>query len=160
MNPLEPPQALRGVAFSHLFALEVVVDALQSIGPLNAERRVGPIASGRFEGDGLAGRVLAGGSDWQTVTPDGATHLDGRLVLQTDAGELIGMTFSGIRRGPPEVMARLAAGKDVDPADYYFRIYATFSTGAERLAWLNQVIAVGTGHRMSSGPIYNLFEMR
>jgi hypothetical protein len=160
MNLLEPPQALQRVAFSHLFVLEVAVDPLQEIGPPNVERRVGPIASGRFEGDSLSGRVLAGGSDWQTVTPDGVTLLDGRLVLQTDAGELIGMTFSGIRRGPPEVMARLAAGKDVDPADYYFRIHATFGTSAERLARLNQVIAVGTGHRLPSGPIYNLFEMR
>lgn len=156
---LDLPPALQKVEFRHLICLEVAVDALQAIGPLG-RRRVGPIASGRFEGERLNGRVLPGGSDWQTVTSEGATHLDGRLVLQTEAGELIGMMFDGIRHGPPEIMARLAAGEDVDPALYYFRIHATFSTGAPSLAWLNNVIAFGTGHRLRGGPIYNLFEMR
>jgi hypothetical protein len=41
MSPLDPPPALQRVGFSHLFALEVAVDALQAIGSPGAERRVG-----------------------------------------------------------------------------------------------------------------------
>ena len=160
MSPTNLPAALQSVALHPLFVLELSVDAPQAIGGSGADqRRVGPIASGRFEGRGLRGHILPGGSDWQTVTGDGVTHLDARIVLETDAGERIGMTYSGIRHGPPEVMARLAQGEAIDPAEYYFRITATFSTGSPGLEWLNQVIALGTGHRLPSGPIYNLFEV-
>ena len=160
MKPTDLPASLQGIALRHLFVLEVKVDGLQGIsGSPDVKRRVGPIGSGRFHGQRLAGHVLPGGSDWQTVTDDGATYLDARVVLETDAGEAIGMTFGGVRRGPAEVMTRLAKGEPVDPAEYYFRIHAAFSTGAPALGWLNQTIAVGTGHRLPTGPVYNLFEV-
>jgi hypothetical protein len=56
-------------------------------------------------------------------------------------------------------MARLGRGETVDPADYYFRIVANFATSAPRYEWLNRIAAVGTGHRLPAGPIYNLFEI-
>ena len=161
MEPTDLPSALQGIALRHLFTLEVAVDALQTFGgPPHIRRRAGPISSGRFQGQRVNGKVLPGASDWQTVADDGATYLDARIVLETDASELIGMTFGCVRRGPPEVMARLAKGESVDPADYYFRIYASFSAAAPALSWLNQTIAVGTGHRLPGGPVYNLFEVR
>jgi hypothetical protein len=61
------------------------------------------------------------------VSGDGVTHLDSGVVLETDAGEFIAMTFGGLRSGPLEVMARLSAGQPVDPRNCYFRIQATFS---------------------------------
>jgi len=161
INPVNLPAVLQRVELRHLFTLEVKVDALQSIDEAQGiKRRVGPIASGRFEGDRLKGKIAPGGSDWQTVTGDGTTHLDARIVLETDAGEFVGMTFGGIRCGPPDVMLRLAKGELVDPKEYYFRIHATFSTGSNGLSWLNRMIAIGTGHRLPAGPIYNLFEVQ
>ncbi|MBB6305488.1 DUF3237 domain-containing protein [Rhizobium leucaenae] len=158
-NFIDLPPVLQRVEFRHLFTLEVAVDALQAIGDVEGlKRRVGPIASGRFEGQRLKGRVAPGGSDWQMATGENMTHLDARIVLETDVGELIGMTFGGIRCGPPDVMVRLARGEFVDPTEYYFRIHATFSTGANALGWMNRMIAIGTGHRLPGGPIYNLFE--
>jgi hypothetical protein len=107
----------------------------------------------------MSGIVLDGGSDWQTVHGDGATTLDVRLVLQTGNGALIGMTYTGLRHGPPEVLARIARGEAVDPDSYYFRTSATFSTSDPRYEWLNRVLAIGTGHRVATGPIYSLFEI-
>ncbi len=69
------------------------------------------------------------------------------------------MIYTGFRHGPAEVMARLARGEAVDPAEYYFRIQASFSTSAPRYAWLNGVLAIGLGHRLPAGPIYNLLEV-
>jgi Protein of unknown function (DUF3237) len=41
------------------------------------------------------------GSDWQNVRRDGSTTLDVRLVLKASDDALIGMTYRGIRQGPP-----------------------------------------------------------
>ena len=45
-----------------------------------------------------------------------------RLVLKTKDEALIGMTYRGIRYGPPDVVARIEKGEVVDPTSYYFRI--------------------------------------
>ncbi len=61
--------------------------------------------------------------------------------------------------GPPEVLQRLDRGEEVDPAHYYFRIAPMFETADARLAWLNDLLAVGIGHRFVDGPVYNIFEV-
>jgi len=103
--------------------------------------------------------VLEGGSDWQAVRPDGATALDVRLVLRTSDEALIGMTYRGIRHGPPDIIARIENGEVVDPATYYFRIAPVFETAAPQYDWINRIVAVGIGHRRADGPVYSVFEV-
>jgi hypothetical protein len=98
-------------------------------------------------------------SDWQNVRSGGSTTLDVRLVLKTRDDDLIGMTYRGVRHGPADAIARLEKGEVIDPASYYFRIAAFFETGSSRYAWLNNVVAIGIGHRLADGPIYSLFEV-
>jgi hypothetical protein len=93
------------------------------------------------------------------VRPDGSVLLDCRLVLETDDSTLIEMTYAGIRAGAPDVLARLARGEVVDPAEYYFRINPLFYTADQKYAWLNNVIAIGIGHRLPEGPVYSVFEV-
>jgi len=151
------PAALQTLNTRPLFVMRLAVKPILAVSP---QRRVGVVPGGTFAGERLNGEVLDGGVDWQTVSADGGiTGLDVRLVLKTDDGALIGMTYQGRRHGPPEVLARLAKGEAVDPSEYYFRIHGGFETGAERYAWLNGVVAVGTGHRPPEGPIYSLFEL-
>ena len=107
----------------------------------------------------LSGEVLEGGSDWQAARSDGSTTLDVRLVLKTNDGALISMTYRGVRHGPAEVMARLGKGEAVDPASYYFRIAPLFETASAPYAWLNKIAAIGTGHRFPGGPVYSVFEV-
>ena len=124
-----------------------------------AFRRVGVVPGGLFEGERLSGEVLEGGSDWQTVRSDGASALNVRLVLKTNDDALIGMTYQGVRHGPPEVIARIEKGEVVDPTSYYFRITPVFETAAPKYDWINRVVAVGIGHRRADGPIYSVFEV-
>lgn len=143
-----------------LFALDLTVGPLVDAGgPLGAQRRVGPIDDGTFAGDRLNGLVLPGGADWQTLRSDGAVLLDARIVLRTDDEATIGMSYTGIRHGPADVMARLGRGEPVDASEYYFRIVGRFDTSAPRYEWLNRIAAVGTGTRLPKGPIYQLFEI-
>ena len=58
-----------------------------------------------------------------------------RVTLETDDGELIYMTYRGLRHGPPEVMARLAKGESVDPASYYFRTTPVFETASKKYSY-------------------------
>jgi hypothetical protein len=154
------PEALKNLRSRPLFVMRLDVKPLQVIGAApGAFRRIGVVPGGRFEGERLSGVVLDGASDWQTVRSDGATTLDVRLVLKTNDDALIGMTYRGIRHGPADVLARLEKGEEVDPSSYYFRTNPLFETAAAKYAWLNRIVAIGTGHRRADGPIYSIFEV-
>jgi hypothetical protein len=154
------PDALKHVNTKPLFIVRLNLSGPTDLGstPVGG-RRIGVITGGRFEGDRLSGVVLDGGSDWQTLRSDGSLSLDVRLVLKTDDGALIAMTYQGIRSGAPAVLQRLADGEDVDPSSYYFRTNPLFETSDTRYAWLNRVIAIGVGHRPPTGPVYSIFEV-
>ncbi|HUB47275.1 MAG TPA: DUF3237 domain-containing protein [Acetobacteraceae bacterium] len=143
-----------------LFTMALQVSGMQPIGATpNGNRRIGLVAGGTFEGARLKGKVLPGGADWIIARSDGSTTLDVRLVLETDDGAAIGMTYRGMRHGPPAVMDRVNRGEPVDPSEYYFRISVAFETAAAKYDWLNRIIAVGTGRRPPEGPVYDLFEV-
>lgn len=160
MSPTTPlPEALLSIHTKPLFRLVIHVPQLLVVGQTpDALRRVGIIDGGSFEGDRLSGSVV-GGTDWQAVRPDSCTTLDARLVLLTKDDVLIAMTYQALRFGPPEIMQKLNRGEPVDPASYYFRLTALFETAAPKYDWINRILAVGSGHRLAEGPLYNLFEI-
>ena len=123
------------------------------------ERRIINIKGGAFSGPRLSGRVLPGGADWQIIRADGITEVEARYSLETHDGALIYIYNRGLRHGPPEVIARLASGQDVDPAEYYFRTTPVFETGASDYAWLNGVVAIATGQRRADEVIITVYEV-
>ena len=149
------------VALRHLFTLKVEVNGAQLVGavPMGYTRRVMTVGGGHFEGERLRGRVLPGGADVVLERPDGGLHLDVRLVLETDAGELIYMTYNGRRNGPPELMRKIVNREPIPPGADYFRVVVQFETAAPGLRWLNDRIAVGTGTRDADGPRYEVHEV-
>jgi len=154
------PEVLETVRTRQLFVLRLNVRKLQMVGATpGGVRRVGVVFGGSFEGGRLSGEVLDGGNHWQMVHQDGTTTLDVRIVLRTQDGALIGMTYRGLRHGPADVIERIEQGEVVDPASYYFRIAPFFETAVASYDWLNRVVAVGIGHRMAGGPVYSVFEV-
>lgn len=138
-------------ALSHSFTLRVELGQPMEMGMGRAgARRIIPIIGGKALGPDVTGDVLNLGADWQTVYTDGAAHLDTRYAVQTDDGALIEIVNVGSRHGPPEVIARLAAGEDVDPASYYMRTAARLETGDQRYAWVNHMLFVCAGVRRAS----------
>jgi hypothetical protein len=104
--------------------------------------------------------VLPGGSaDWLLLRADGVLELDLRATLRTDDGGLISMRSFGLRHGPPEVIAAMARGEAVDPAEYYFRTTPRFEAAHPAYAFLNHLIAVASGDRRNQGPIYAIHEL-
>ena len=143
-----------------LFTIRLQVGELQAVGDgPGGKRIVGVVGGGVFAGARLQGTVLTGGSDWIIVRGDGAFTLDVRLVLQTDDGALIGMTYKGLRHGSAEVLAKVARGEPVPSEQLYFRTAIFFETAAEKYGWINRIIGIGTGHRPPEGPVYEVFEL-
>jgi len=148
------------VATRPLLVLHALLDKAQALGDTPAgNRKIVNVIGGSFGGERLRGRILPGGGDWALTRPDGVLLLDVRLTLQTDDGALVYVRYEGMRHGPTEVMARLAAGKPVDPGEMYFRIQPRFETSDSRYLWLNRLLAVGVGERLPDGPRYHVHEV-
>lgn len=151
---------MTGPAFQHLFTLDLeTVPWTAGQGPFGFVRSVAVVGGGSFRGDRLAGRVLPGGADWIMGGPSGVRQLDVRLMLETDAGEMVAMSYAGRLHMTAETEAQLRAGDQPDPSAVYFRVAAQFETASERLAWLNRRLAFGIGVRRPSGPVYEVYEL-
>jgi Protein of unknown function (DUF3237) len=112
-------------------------------------RRIIPIIGGVVEGPLIRGELIGGGADWQLTRPDGVTVVDATYALQTADGAIIQIRNRGLRHGPPEVMAALARGEEVDPSAYYFRSAPEFVAPEGRYEWFNRSIFVCAGARYS-----------
>ena len=153
-DPIEP-------TFEYMCRAHVKVAKPKELGltPLG-QRRIIDIQGGTVEGPVLNGKIIPGGADWQVVRPDGTAVLEARYTIQTDDDAMIYVTNFGYRHGPPEVMARVAAGEQVDPALYYFRAAPLFETSAPQYAWLNTVLAMTTGIREKSTVVLDFYVVR
>ena len=143
-----------------LFKADIELAPAQELGagPLG-RRRIIAIAGGRFFGERLSGRVLPGGADWQVIRSDGVAELDARYTLETADGALVYVRNHGYRHGPADILKRLAAGENVDPAHYYMRTTPLFETGDERYAWLNRIVCVASGARRPAAVELEVFEI-
>lgn len=145
----------------HVTDLRVALDPIREMGRgRGGGRRIIPIVGGEMRGPLLNGRILNVGADWQTVFDGGLAELDTRYALETDDGAVIEIINYGLRHGPGEVMARVAAGDPVDPADYYMRTHARLETGDPRYSWVNETLFIGTGGRFAAEVHVRLFAIR
>jgi hypothetical protein len=129
-----------------------------------ASRRVGYVTGGTFEGPRLTGEILPGGGNWSTsgeMTPgQAAGTFDARVVWKTHDGALIYVTYTGRSVISDKVSTAWrdpARADRVPSTDYYIRIAPVFETADPRYAWLNGVLAVGCGHRTSTGIRHSIF---
>ena len=122
-------------------------------------RRVVNILGGPVTGAKLKGRVLPGGADWQIVAADGCIDVHACYTIESDAGALIQVDSKGMRHGPPEVLARLANGEDVDPSLYYFRTVMRFETAHPSTEWLNRILGLARGAREKNAVRLDVYEV-
>jgi hypothetical protein len=114
-------------------------------GAPQGDRLIVNVTGGSFEGPKLKGTVEAGGADWLTLRADGSFKLDVRIMLKTDDGALILMTYTGIGvtdGGAPKL-----------------RTAPLFETGDERYTWLNRVQAVATGAPGAGSVTYDVYAL-
>lgn len=144
-----------------LFTITMTLPPTLELGETPAgRRRIFTVSGGTFAGDRLRGEVLAqGSSDLLLVRPDGASQQDVRLLLRTDDGALVLMTYRGVRHASAEVNARIGRGEAVAPSEYYLRTAPFFETSSPAYAWLNTIVSVAVGERKPDGVRYDIFEI-
>ena len=121
-------------------------------------RRIVPLTGGTFTGPTLNGMLVPGAcADWQTVLRDGTAIGDIRYTLRTDGGDILYVQSRSIRHGSADVLARLAAGEDVDASEYTFRAATEIATAAAELDWLNKGVFVSVGGRRPNGVVYETY---
>ncbi len=147
------------------FTVDARLGPLEDHGVTRAgHRRVVAIAGGRVGGlpDGqtrLDAEILPGGADWQVVRPDGTIEIDTRYSARTPTGEHLHFRTAGVRSGPPDVLAALLRGEDVDPASYYFRVAVYLETSAPRLAFLERSIFIASAVRGADSVSYTAYRV-
>lgn len=122
-------------------------------------RRMRVLPSGSLIGPRINATVLPGGLDAFLRKSDGTLHTDARLTLKTDDGQLIYLSYRGLRYGNPEVMARIEADQPVGDDEYYLRNVPTFETASAAYEWLNRIVAVGVGRREPRAVAYTIYEI-
>jgi len=126
--------------------------------PYGGRRMIG-ILAGRVTGEKLNGRILPGGADWQIIRSDGVADIKAHYVIESDAGARILVASEGLRHGPPDVIAKLAAGEPVSPDLYYFRTVMRFETAEPSLDWLNRILALARGAREANAVRLDVYEV-
>jgi hypothetical protein len=145
----------------HLFRITLKLPPVLELGTTPAgNRRVFTVSGGEFIGERLRGDVLPqASSDLLLVRADGSSQQDVRLILRTDDGALILMTYRGVRYASPEVNARIARGERVGPSEYYLRTAPFFETSSAGYDWVNKIVSIAIGERHPDGVTYEVFEI-
>lgn len=143
-----------------IFTVHAELEPIMNLGHTPyGERRVIGISGGTVSGAKLNGRILPGGSDWQIIRADGAADIQARYTIESDTGARILVYSAGLRHGPPEVMAQLAKGDNVDPSLYYFRTVLRFEAADPSVDWLNRILALASGQREARAVRLDVYEV-
>lgn len=124
------------------FLLELLLDVDPQLDAGHV--RIAPVTGGTFSGPGIEGTVHSGGADWITQVA-GHSSLDVRITLETDDGEMIYMSYTGI----------VWSGED----GLYWRVRPIFQTASEKYDWLNHAVFIGKNKQVAGKVAYDIFRI-
>ena len=124
------------------FLMELSLDVADQLD--TGHTSIAPVTGGTFSGPRLAGAVRDGGADWITQV-SGHSSLDVRITLDTDDGDIIYMTYTG-------VVHRADSG-------LYWRVRPIFQTASEKYDWLNHIVCIGKSKQIPGKVAYDVFEI-
>jgi hypothetical protein len=134
--------------YEFLYELEATLDSAIDLGKTpTGNRLIHPVTGGSFKGPKIKGEILPIGADWAVVLENGIKKLDVNIVLKTDDGAIIYVTYNGV----------IHREKD---GSLYYRITPVFETISDKYSWLNHAIAVGIGRRIKGGVAYTVYAIK
>lgn len=124
------------------FTIFATIDGVLAVGDTAAGQiRAIPITGGEVVGEGIAGRVIPGGADWQRTRSDGVTELEATYALELSDKTLVKVINRGI------IVPPAAAG-----AESYFRTAIEFAVPNGKWQWLNEAIFLCTAGLVQDKP--------
>lgn len=124
------------------FLLELSLDVADQLDA--GHTSIAPVTGGTFGGPRLRGTVRDGGADWITQV-SGHSSLDVRITLDTDDGEIIFMTYTGVVHSGANGL--------------YWRVRPIFQTASQTYDWLNHIVCVGKSKQIPGKVAYDVFEI-
>src|SRR4051794_1723297 len=122
-------------------------------------RRIIPIVGGEVKGEGISGKVLPFGADFQIIRPNELIELEAKYAFETDDGAVVYVENKGIRFGPVELLQKLKRGEPVDPKLIYFRTAPKFETGSEKYRWLMENLFIGSAARHADRVVIDVHQV-
>lgn len=146
---MDTEQTTASIELAPLGTITIQIDQHTRLGRTPAGVRiVGEVLHCRWDSDRVTATEHGKMShDWLMEHTDGSISIDARLLMMTDDGAAIGITYRG--------------KADRQPKDGGI-IFTTpvFETGDERYLWLNGIQAVARGIRTDAVLVYELYELR
>ncbi|QDL96661.1 DUF3237 domain-containing protein [Rhodopseudomonas palustris] len=144
----------------YAFTITARIGEVTSAGEIGTGmRRIIPILGGEVKGEGINGRVLPFGADFQIIRPNELIELEARYAFETDDGAVVYVENVGIRFGPVELLQKLKRGEPVDPKQIYFRTRPRFETGHPNYQWLMQHLFVGSAARHADRVVIDVHQV-
>jgi Protein of unknown function (DUF3237) len=144
----------------YVFTLTVAIGGVTTAGETgHGVRRIIPITGGTVKGDGVNGKVLAFGADFQIIRPNELIELEAKYAFETNDGAVVYVENKGIRFGPVELLQKLKRGEPVDPKLIYFRTVPKFETGHEKYRWLMENLFIGSAARHADRVVIDVHQV-
>jgi hypothetical protein len=144
----------------YVFTITARIGEVTTAGEIgHGVRRIIPITGGEVRGEGISGKVLAFGADFQIIRPNELIELEAKYAFETDDGAVVYIENTGIRFGPLELLERLKRGEPADPKLIYFRTVPKFETGAEKYRWLMEHVFVGSAARHADRVVIDVHQV-
>ncbi|RED37708.1 uncharacterized protein DUF3237 [Rhodopseudomonas thermotolerans] len=144
----------------YAFTITARIGEVTSVGEIGTGvRRIIPILGGEVKGEGINGRVLPFGADFQIIRPNELIELEAKYAFETDDGAVVYVENVGIRFGPVELLQKLKRGEPVDPKQIYFRTRPRFETGHRNYQWLMQHLFIGSAARHADRVVIDVHQV-
>lgn len=143
-----------------LMTLHATIGESMPVGDGGAGNRVvANVTGGRFEGPRLRGTVCDSGADWVLIDSAGFGRIDVRIVLATDDGANIYVSYQGLLEYNDATRQAFASGGSTDFGDAVLLTQLRFETGHPDYAWLNHTLGVAEGRLRPGAVEYRVFRL-
>ena len=144
----------------YVFTITAKIAEVTTAGDIGSGvRRIIPIVGGEVKGEGVNGKVLPFGADFQIIRPNELIELEAKYAFETDDGAVVYVENKGMRFGPVDLLQKLKRGEPVDPKLIYFRTVPRFETGHEKYRWLMEKIFIGSAARHADRVVIDVHQV-
>ena len=114
--------------------------------------RIFNISDGVVSGPGIKGTIHSPSADWVQILPSGVIRLDVRLLVKTDDGEIIYISYNGALKHSEKSLEKLKKGEEINSDDdWYFVSAPTFRTSSKKYDYLNSIQGINRYKAMRMG---------